>query len=264
MERKQTKCILILGSTYPSHSKTHNEIVCTGGIEDDTCRMVRLHPVPMRYLEAKHRFQKFQWIEAKVERHDSDPRPESYRIDPHSIVLGDVVGNHEVRRSYLENSPHLIESVEALKEKQAEDGTSLGIIMPKDILNCSLEFRPESERSEWMRSEEARLSQQNLFGESVKPLDFPEARFMVDWTCNDARCSNHSMGILQWGIHELYRKLKNDEECEAKMLNAMQKQLDQWQRDVFLFLGNFRGIQYNFGLMDSYSAPARNSNSLFT
>lgn len=264
MERKQTKRILILGTTYPSHSRTYNEIVCTGGIEEDTCKMIRLHPVPMRYLEAGQRFKKFQWIEAKVERHDSDPRPESYRIDPHSIVLGDVVDNHEVRRSYIENSPHLIDSVEALKEKQVEDGTSLGIIIPKDILNGSLEFRPASERSDWEKSEQARLAQQKLFGESVKPLDFPEARFMVEWTCNDARCPNHTMGIQQWGIHELYRKIRNDGDCEAKMLDAMQRQLDQWQRDVFLFLGNFRGIQYNFGLMDSYSAPARVSSSLFT
>lgn len=264
MERWQNKRILILGSTYPSHSKTYNEIVCTGGIEENTCKMVRLHPVPMRYLEAEQRFKKFQWIDVKVQPHDTDPRPESYRIDTHSILVGRVVENHEVRRSYLENSPHLIQSVEALKEKQAEEGTSLGIIKPKDILNCSLEFKPESERSEWIRAEDARLAQDKLFGDPVKPLDFPEARFMVEWTCDDPACSNHRMGILQWGIHELYRKLKTDPECESKMVNAMQKQLDQWERDVFLFLGNFRGIQYNFGLMDSYSAPARVASSLFS
>jgi len=264
MEKWQNKKILVLGTTYPSHSKSYNEIVCTGGIEGDTCRMVRLHPVPMRYMDADQRFKKFQWIEAKVQKHDNDPRPESYRIDPNSIELGEVVDNHEIRRSYLENSPHLIGSLEALKEKQEEDGTSLGIIVPKDIMNCSLEYRPASERNDWMKSEEARLSQQHLFGEVVKPLDFPEAKFMVEWQCNDARCATHNMGILQWGIHELYRKLKDDPKCEEKVLNAMQKQLDQWERDVFMFLGNFRGIMYNFGLMDSYSAPARVTSSLFT
>jgi len=226
--------------------------------------MVRLHPVPLRYLEAEQRFKRFQLIDVKVRPDESDPRPESYRIDPSSIELGEVVRNHNVRRSYLDNSPHLIQSLEALKEKQAADGTSLGIIKPKDILGCGLEFRPESERSDWMRNEHARLTQEKLFGEPVKPLDFPEARFMVEWTCDDPSCTNHRMGILQWGIHELYRKLKNDDEREAKVVEVMQKQLDQWQRDVFLFLGNFRGIQYNFGLMDSYSAPAKESSSLFS
>jgi hypothetical protein len=264
MERWQTKRILVLGSTYPSHSKKYTEIACTGGIEEDTCKMVRLHPVPMRYMGAGQRFKKFQFIDAKVRPDESDPRPESFRIDPNSIVLGDVVTNHSVRRSYLDNSPHLIQSLEALKEKQLEDGTSLGIIKPKDILDCGLEFRPESEREDWNRNEEARLAQERLFGVPVKPLDFPEARFMVQWSCDDLRCASHQMGIEQWGIHELYRKLKDDENCEEKMREAMQKQLDQWQRDVFLFLGNFRAIQYNFGLMDSYSAPATDASSLFT
>ena len=264
MERWQTKRILILGSTYPSHSKKYTEIACTGGIEADTCKMVRLHPVPMRYMEAGQRFKKFQFIDVKVRPDESDPRPESFRIDPSSIVLREIVTKHDVRRSYLDNSPHLIESLEALKEKQLADGTSLGIIKPKDILDCGLEFRPEAEREDWNRNEEIRLAQERLFGDPVKPLDFPEARFMVQWNCDDARCTSHRMGIEQWGIHELYRKLKNDEDCEQKMKEAMLKQLDQWQRDVFLFLGNFRAIQYNFGLMDSYSAPAKEPSSLFT
>lgn len=266
MDQWQNKKILILGTTYPSHSKKYTEIVCTGGIEEDTLRMVRLHPVPMRYLEASQRFKKFQWIEAKIRKHDTDPRPESYRIDPRSIVLGDVVHDHAVRRSYLENSPHLIASVEALKQKQLENATSLGIIKPKDILDCSLDYRPTSERSEWEQAEQARLAQQNLFGESVKPLDFPEAKFMVHWRCDDETCQTHNMGLLVWGIHELYRKLKDDPKCEEKMMNKMQEQLDQWERDVFLFMGNFRAIQYNFGLMDSYSAPVIHSSQtkLFT
>jgi hypothetical protein len=264
MEKWQEKRILILGTTYPSHSKKYTELVCTGGIEEETCRMMRLHPVPMRYMETGHRFHKFQWIQARVQKHETDPRPESYRIDPHSIVLGDIVHNHEVRRSYLENSPHLIKSVESLKEKQLLDGTSLGIILPKDILDCWIEKRPPSEKAEWESNERARLAQQSLFGEVLKPLDFPDVKFMVEWTCNDVVCKGHSMGILQWGINELYRKLKADPDCNDKVIDAMQKQLNQWERDVFLFLGNFRGIQYNFGLMDSYSAPTRIETKLFT
>ncbi len=102
MDTWQKKKILILGTTYPSHSKKYSEIVCTGGIEEDTGRMVRLHPVPMRYMLAGNRFQKSQWIEASIRKHDNDPRPESYRIDPHSIKVGSVVRDHAVRRSYLE------------------------------------------------------------------------------------------------------------------------------------------------------------------
>ncbi|HEV7395178.1 MAG TPA: hypothetical protein VGN86_01605 [Pyrinomonadaceae bacterium] len=228
--------------------------------------MMRLHPVPMRYMDTEHRFHAFQRITARVQKHDTDPRPESYRIDPNSIQVGEIITNHNLRRSYIENSPHLIQSVEALKDKQHVDGTSLGIVSPKDILDCWIEKRPASEKVEWEANEKIRMAQQNLFGEKVKPLDFPEVKFMVQWTCDDQSCQGHSMGLLQWGINELYRKYKADPDCDEKVIEAMQKRLNQWERDVFMFLGNFRGIQYNFGLMDTYSAPAKieTSPSLFT
>lgn len=257
MEKWQERRILILGTTYPSHSKKYNETVCTGGIDEESGKMVRLHPVPIRYLEPQHQFKKFQWIRAMVTRHESDPRPESFRIQSKSIVLEDVVLDHEVRRGYLERSPHLIESLEALKEKQIADGTSLGIIMPRDILDCSLVRKPESERADWMSYEKARMAQDKLFGDPVKPLDFPEVEFTVNWACRNDDCPTHSMHLLQWGIHELYRKLRSDPDCESKLIARMYDQLDEGSRDVFLFLGNFRAIMYNFGLMDSYSPPKR-------
>jgi hypothetical protein len=257
MDRWQEKRILILGSTYPSISAKYYETVCTGGIEEETGRMVRLHPVPMRYLDSSQRFKKFQWIRVRMTKNDADPRPESYRIEPRSIRLEDVVQDHNDRRRYLESSPHLIGSVEALKRKQAEDGTSLGIVRPKDILDCSIKKKPNSERDEWLKRERLRLSQSSLFGDSPKPLDFPEVEFIVRWLCNDPECQTHEMHILQWGIHELYRKLKNkkDPNCDTKVVDKMRSELDEGARDVFLFLGNFRAVMYNFGLMDSYSPP---------
>ena len=71
------------------------------------------------------------------------------------------------------------------------------------------------------------------------------------------------MALLQWGIHELYRKLRSDPDCEKKVVDAMNRQLDLKKRDVFLFLGSFRGVQYNFGLMDSYSPKRQIQGSLF-
>jgi hypothetical protein len=267
MDKWQERRILILGTTYPSHSHKYNETVCTGGIEEESGRMVRLHPVPMRYLDPSHRFKKFQWIRARLAKHDSDPRPESYRVDFNSITPEEIVQDHETRRSFLERSPHLISSLEELKEKQQRDGTSLGIIRPRDILDCYIQQRSASEREEWMRKEQLRLSQEPLFGERPKPLDFPEAEFAVRWACNNDQCPTHTMHILQWGLHELYRKLKanGDPDYERKVIEKMQSELDEGNRDVFLFLGNFRTVMYNFGLMDSYSPPKRrNEQDLFT
>jgi hypothetical protein len=157
--------------------------------------------------------------------------------------------------------------VEELMEKQEANDTSLGIIVPESITDCSIARRSATEREEWAAKEDARQKQERLFGAKPKSLDFPEAYFYVHWHCNDSSCTGHRMSLHQWGIHELYRKYKDKPDGNEKVIQAMRKRLDQWEKDVFLFLGNFRGKMYNFGLMDSYSAPARPKEqeySLFT
>jgi hypothetical protein len=260
MDKWQTRRILILGTTYPAHSQKYTETVCTGGIFEDTLEMCRLYPIPHRYLTPGQQFHAFQWISASVTRDTSDPRPESYRVDRNSIVPEEIIPpkDHEIRRGYLERSPHSCKSVEELKERQQQGGTSLGIILPESILDCFIQMRSENERSQWAAKEKARADQDVLFGEKPKPLAFPEAKFCVKWRCQDDRCETHKMNLHQWGIHELYRKYSaNRVEAEAKVIQKMRERLDQWNSDVFLFLGNFRDVLFNFGLMDSYSAPRK-------
>jgi hypothetical protein len=259
MESWQTRRILILGTTYPNHSKTYVETVCTGGIFEDTYEMCRLYPIPVRYLETENRFHAFQIISARVRPDTEDPRPESYKIDTKSIEPMEIISSkqHDLRRKFLENSPHFCKSLEDLLERQESTRQSLGIIIPQSITDCSIEMKSEKEREEWMALEAARQQQERLFGEKPKPLDFPEAKFLVHWQCNDARCTGHKMGLHQWGIHELYRKYKDQPDGKEKVIQAMQKRLDESGNDIYLFLGNFRGRMYNFGLMDSYSAPTR-------
>jgi hypothetical protein len=264
MGKWQTRRILILGTTYPSQSTKYVETVCTGGIFEDTLEMVRLYPIPRRYLDPGNQFHAFQFIRARVTPDTSDPRPESYRIEADSIEPQELVKKHEVRRQFLEGSPHFCKSVEELLERQKAKATSLGIMVPDSITDCSIEKRSESERADWMAKEEARQKQERLFGSKPKPLDFPEAKFFVHWLCNDERCKGHKMGLHQWGIHELYRKYKDKPGGKEKVIQAMHRHLDQGEKDIFLFLGNFRDTMYNFGLMDSYSAPARDPGASLT
>lgn len=247
--------ILVLGMTYPHYSKKYQENVCTGALLESTREMIRIHPIPRRYMDAK--FKNFQWITASISKHPHDPRPESCRIDPNSIELHEEIPSTkpELRRALLESSPHLMSSYEALKARNESQGTSLGIIRPKEITGCRLEKRPSAERAEWAAAEKELLRQTDLFERAPLPIDFPEVRFMVRWVCDDAQCKGHEMGMEQWGLHELYRKLRGDTNCETKILSAMNRRLDSKTRDIFLFLGSFRTIMYNFGLMDSYDAP---------
>jgi hypothetical protein len=68
MSEWQRRKILVWGKTRPEVSRHYRETVCTGGIFEDTCRLVRLYPIPLRYLDDKRYFQKYQWITADVQR----------------------------------------------------------------------------------------------------------------------------------------------------------------------------------------------------
>jgi len=256
MERWQRRRILILGKTYPSYSRKYMEVACTGGLFDDTLEMVRLFPMPFRYIEKTRQFVAWQYIDVDVERDLSDPRPESYRIRLDSIELSKTIPptKHDARCKLLERSPNYFKSVEELLEAQRERKTSLGIVKPAEIIGFSVEPRAEHERDEWELKEQEIFAQKTLMGPEPRKLDFPEAKFFIQWRCDDASCTGHKMSIHQWGIHELYRKLHGDPNAQMKLRDKIAAELDDRVKDIYLFLGNFRGTMYNFGLMDSYSA----------
>lgn len=251
--------ILIIGKTYPAYSRKYRETACTGAMFFDTFEMIRLYPIPFRYLEGGQAFKSWQLIEAEVQRDESDPRPESHKIKFRTIVLGDQLKSPAERREYIERSPHFFASVEELLRRQKVERLSLGIVRPAKIINCEVEPRDESEREEHDAREKEVTAQLQLFEEPSKPLDFIEAKFRVTWTDenSDGTPSKHNMSLHQWGIHELFRKYRTDPAAKDKIRAAMWRQLDLTKRDVFLFLGSFRSTLWNFGLMDVYSAPRR-------
>ena len=54
---KKDHNILILVKTYPSPSAKYIETCCTAGI-DDQGKMVRIYPIPFRYLNETKRYKK--------------------------------------------------------------------------------------------------------------------------------------------------------------------------------------------------------------
>jgi hypothetical protein len=130
--------ILIWGKTRPELSQKYREIVCTGGVFEDTRKLVRLYPIPLRYMHDDRFFKKYQWIEANVRRNLSDPRPESYKIDTDSMKALDVIetdkkGNWDKRAKWVLNEGNIFQSIEAIQERRKENHTSLGLIKPLEI-----------------------------------------------------------------------------------------------------------------------------------
>jgi hypothetical protein len=61
-----TKKLLIWGKTYPEFSKSYYETVCTGAVDEETGKLVRIYPVTLRHM--KEPFKTYDWIEAHVEK----------------------------------------------------------------------------------------------------------------------------------------------------------------------------------------------------
>src|SRR4051794_27995252 len=86
----ESQRLLIWGKTAPELSTRYFETVCTGAVLESGAP-IRLYPIPFRYLSQEDKFKKYQWITAKITKSPHDSRPESYRIDCDSIVVGGEV-----------------------------------------------------------------------------------------------------------------------------------------------------------------------------
>ncbi len=260
-EYERTK-LLVLGSTYPSYSQKYIETTCTGGLLPDG-RLIRVYPVPRRYLTTESSFRKFQWIEVMIQRDPSkDPRPESYRVDHNSIrPVGEPIPTtargHRERREHLLASSHLFGSLEVVDDRWRLERTSLGIVRPSHVGTIRIEHKSDEERRAWEREGRERLAQVEMFEEPLKPLDFPDIDVYVKFGCNDERCTGHEMKILDWGLHELWRRIRCESNAEDLLRERVRRDLDVSRNEVFFFLGNLHNLQWTFCLMGHYSFPRR-------
>ena len=68
--------VLITVKTYPTLSRKYGETVCTAGVCEDGS-WVRIYPVPFRRLDETEQYAKYDWIDCKLIKSKSDPRPET-------------------------------------------------------------------------------------------------------------------------------------------------------------------------------------------
>lgn len=241
--------VLIWGKTRPELSKTYGELVCTGGLLESTKQLIRVYPVPLRYLDDEHIFKKYQWIEASICKSKNDARPESYKIDFNDIKVQETIpivkGSWDKRAEWLLNPQNVLSSVEELQELQQTNKKSLGIISPKSV--SGVEFEPFSleEKINWKRNSDAITSRTDLpFVEKrdIKPIPAPDYRFKVTFRCNDVKClKDHHFSILDWEIDALYNRLRNNGDTAKLAAVKVSEKIEdvcKSDKDLHFFLGN--------------------------
>ncbi len=230
MERE----VLITVKAYPNPSRKYRETVCVAGVTPEE-GWVRLYPLSFRHLPREKRFKKYQLVRLHMRKHEEN-RPESFRPNQESLVLGRVLSSAnewQARKEWL--LPTISASMCEISRLQRENGRSLGMFKPKD----TPELRIEKADKEWSDI----VNQLHFFEQPEKPLEPIPFRFKYRYFCDDPNCKNgHEQTIVDWEACELYRKLRNSETTEAAVHDKMrQKFVDElWgkDKDSYLFVGN--------------------------
>jgi hypothetical protein len=258
MPRYERKRILIWGKTRPELSRTYKETVCTGGVLADTRRLIRLYPVWLRYLSDDAMFAKYQWVEADIAKNEQDTRPESFRIRPDSIVLGEKVPTDDSWRLRAEwvMAPHnLHQSVEALQAAQKRDRTSLGIVRPKEFVDFTAEPFSDEEKADFLKKYRQITTQPDLFGElepePVRPLSHPDYRFRIHFRCDGPACTKpHEFSVIDWEADALYWGCRGrgdtPEQARDKVVAKLRDDVCSAAKDTHLFLGNMKAHPHVF------------------
>lgn len=259
----QRRRILIWGKTRPELSKSYREVVCTGGVFEDTRRLVRLYPIPLRFLDDEQVFRKYQWIEAEVARNLSDVRPESFRIAPERIELGDTIPPGSVgwdaRAEWIMQPDNLFRSVEALQTQQKEDHTSLGLVKPTEVTEVKAVRVPQVEAENVMARYAEVIRQMDLpldpdTGREVKPLRAADYRFKISFRCDDDECMGHEFSVLDWEMDALYFRLRtkyqrSHQEAAGGVVEKLRDQVCANDKDLHFFLGNFAQRPWVFSIV---------------
>ena len=255
--------ILIWGKTRPELSKSYREVVCTGGVFEDTKRLVRLYPIPLRYLDDESVFRKYQWIEAEVAPNPSDPRPESHKIRFESIETGEKIptknGDWDARAAWVMEPEKLFQSVEALQEQQQIDKTSLGLVQPARVTDVKAHRIPAREKDEFMERYREAVQQIELpldpeTGREIRPLRAADYRFKVHFRCDDPRChTDHKFSVLDWEIDALYFRLRTQQgrspHLAAQGVIEKLQEICGSQKDTHFFLGNIANHPQSFTIV---------------
>jgi hypothetical protein len=257
--------LLIWGTTYPEFSKSHYETVCTGALDADTGRLVRIYPITLRHQ--KEPFHLYSWIEADVMRNAGDFRIESHKINQDTIqVIGHIDTKNEwaERSSWLLRPTNIFQSVEALLKAEEVDHTSLGLVKPKRVSRVYARYKPDAERMEWDNARERALVQRDLFVDAeakTKDLAYMPVQYRIQFTCNDPACTTeHDFSILDWGVYVLSRRSYSTggaQAAELAVVSRLKTILDPTTHDAYFYLGNSLAHCRNFMIVGVYYPPKK-------
>ena len=254
--------VLVTVKAYPNPSKSLMEASCVAGVTDDK-QLVRLYPVPFRYLAGPQKFKKYQWVEVPVVEARNDPRKETFRpqFDSLKVVSPQLStsGSWRERRQWVR--PVLSDSLCDIQDAQQASGTSLGVFKPAEIMDFDWE---QEKQKDWTAKELARLGIRDLFLQKdrkrLEPLEKIPFSFRYRFRCADCRTAEpHHMKIVDWELMQFYRRMREEsetiEDCLRKVRDKWLDELCGAEKDTHFFVGNMQAHLNSFLVLGVFWPP---------
>lgn len=257
-EKKQ---ILITVKADPNPSKEYGETVCCAGIDLSNNQLIRLYPIPFRYLDDKRKFRKYSIIEANCFRSDDDKRPESFMVNCDSIKIVEFLDTAKngwnKRVDIFLRAP--IKSMCQVFEDAENNNLSLGIIKPYNVtFGYTKKWLPDPQKRE------AYYSQYNLLQRHINAIEAVPFHFYYSFKCPDInQCPGHDLPIVDWEINQAYRNWRKKCSNEKILLENITK---RWleisnpaKKDVYFYVGNRKLNKRTFMVLGVFWPPRMKS-----
>jgi hypothetical protein len=245
--------ILITVKTYPTLSRKYGETVCTAGVRADGT-WVRIYPVPFRRLDEKEQYSKFDWLECRLSRNTSDPRPETFRpvdeAELQSVAHMDTADDWRERRRILLKTARVYEQLDELIAGAKSNEVSLAVFKPTRIVDFfweieDREWDPDKVRQMRDATKQYDLFADNTWRETFKLID--KLPYSFSYKFEDAAGRQSELQVLDWEAGALYwnclRAADGDE--PRALAKVRQKYFDEFlQKDLHFFLGTTQ--QFHF------------------
>jgi hypothetical protein len=256
------KRVLIVVRTYPAPAKSTIEASCTAAITSDG-EWVRMFPVPARLMDHDKRFSKWQWIDVDLLKAPRDSRPESYKLNPDSIIIGESVGTQDGWRARRQIINRLRRPSMCLIKRERDDHghPTLGVFRPHEIRQLIIDPTEE----QWTDAQLATLTQDTLFekapAETLEKIPFD---FRYEFRCGDVDCRGHTMICTDWEMGQAYRSWRREygDEWETKFRQRFETEMIE-KNETYFFVGTVHKHPANWIIVGLFYPPRPAMGELF-
>jgi hypothetical protein len=248
--------ILITVKTYPTLSRKYGETVCTAGVREDGS-WVRIYPVPFRRLDEEEQYKKYDWIECRLVRNRSDPRPETFRpVDENELRAVGHIGTQDQwreRRNIVLKKARVWSRLDELIAAAKANEASLAVFKPARLIDFVWEPEDRNWDLDKVQAMRELTKQHDLFADNTWRETFkiiPKLPYSFSYTFEDADGRRSTLQVLDWETGALFwnclRAAGGQESDEPTALaKVKQKYLDTFSKtDLHFYLGTTQ--QFHF------------------